>query len=139
MKQYLKIILFSCVVGSVLAGAFFLNIKEKAEAKTKNTIYAFQVGVFKSLENANNFSNQYNISKIIKDNNLYRVFIGVTIKNKNKLEIMFKNKGYNYYIKELILNNDQYNELLKYDIVLEQSETPEIIIKSMLELIANEL
>jgi len=139
MKQYLKIIFFSCIVGSVLAGVFFLNIKEKAEAKTKNTVYAFQVGVFRNFDNANNFSSEYNGTKIVKDNDLYRVFIGVTIKNKDNLETMFKNKGYDYYIKELTLNERKYNELEKYDIVLEQSETPEIIIKNMMEIIPNEI
>ena len=137
MKQYLKIILFSCIVGTSMAIAFFLNIKEKAEAKTTTIAYTF--GVFKNIDNANNFSNQYSVSKIVKDNDLYRVFIGATVKNKEYLESLFKNNGYNYYIKEIIISDSKYKSLEKYDIVLEQSESPELILEKMLEILPDEL
>lgn len=137
MKQYLKIVLFSCIIGTIFAGLFFFNIKEKAEAKTTTVAYAFQVGVFKNQENAKNLSEQYTTSKIIKDGDLYRVFIGLTSKNKEKLENLYNEN--NYYIKEIILTANQYSELVKYDVVLEKTENPELIIKNMLEIMPDEL
>ena len=75
----------------------------------------------------------------MKDNDLYRVFIGATVKNKEYLESLFKNNGYNYYIKEIIISDSKYKSLEKYDIVLEQSESPELILEKMLEILPDEL
>ena len=134
MKKFLKIILISSLIGTMLAAMFFFNIKDKAEAKNKTILYAFQVGVFKSLENADNFKTRFEASKIYKDNEYYRVFVGVTINNKEMLESIFNNLGYDYYIKELD-KIENVEEILKYDELLKESneENKMIIIKNMLE------
>ena len=80
------------------------------------------------------YPQDYTRCKIYKDNEYYRVFVGVTINNKAMLESIFNNLGYDYYIKELdkIKNVE---EILKYDELLKESneENKMIIIKNMLE------
>ncbi len=141
MKQGLKVILFSSVVGTILAGLFFLSVKEKAEAKMLSTVYAYQVGVFKNKDNALATLSNYENAKIVLDNDLYRIFIGVTINAKDYLSAYFDELGYSYYIKEIELDENLKEDIKKYDDVLMKTnkESNQGIIKQMLESIPNEL
>lgn len=141
MKKTLKIVFFSSLLGVVLAGLFFFNIKEKAEAKNKPILYAFQVGVFKNKENASNYRNRFSLGKIIHDGEYYRIFIGVTVDNKEMLASFFDQENYSYYIKELEASEEILNEIKKYDELLVKSneENRMLIIKNMLESYQNEL
>lgn len=141
MKQNVKIVIFSCLIGATLAGIFFLGVKEKAEAKTKPFIYAFQVGVFKSLENAENLKNNYSFAKVIKDQEYYRVFIGVTVNNKDALRRLFESQGYNYYVKEMQVSGELQEKIVKYDEFLIQTSDENIngVLKNMLECLPDEL
>ncbi len=141
MKTTLKVILFSSFVGIVLACLFFFNVKEKAEAKNKPILYAFQVGVFKNRDNATLFKEKYKTSALIYDGEYYRVYIGVTTNNKEELESLFNQEGYHYYIKELEVTSGLYAEMEKYDYLLKNSseESKFSIIQKMLESVSNEL
>lgn len=141
MKATLKIILFSSLLGVLLAGLFFFNIKDKAEAKNKPILYAYQVGVFKNKENANNYKSRFPLGKVIYDHEYYRVFIGITIENKDLLSTIFDQEKYSYYIKEIETTEEKMNEIQKYDELLKQSseENRIAIIKNMLESLPNEL
>lgn len=142
MKKYLKIILFSCLVGSILAGAFFFNIKEKVNARNKPILYAFQVGVFKNRDNANNFKARYTTARVLFDKEYYRVFIGITKDNKELLISLFDAQNLSYYIKEIEVNNENFLETIqKYDDLLTKTgeENKMMVIKNMLESMPNEL
>lgn len=141
MKKTLKIVLFSSLLGVVLAGLFFFNIKDKAEAKNKPILYAFQVGVFKNKENANNYRNRFSLGKVVYDGEYYRIYIGVTVDNKEMLASIFDKENYSYYIKELETTETVLNEIKKYDELLVKSneENRMLIIKNMLESYQNEL
>lgn len=141
MRKTLKIIFFSSLLGVILAGFFFFTIKEKAEAKNKSILYAYQVGVFKSLENANNYLSRFSFGKVMFDGEYYRVFIGITIDNKNLLSSLFDKEKYNYYIKELEITEEIAEEIKKYDALLAKSneENQIVLLKKMLESYINEL
>lgn len=141
MKKTLKIVFFSSLLGVVLAGLFFFNIKDKAEAKNKPILYAFQVGVFKNKENANNYRNRFSLGKVVYDGEYYRIYIGVTVDNKEMLASIFDEENYSYYIKELETTETVLNEIKKYDELLVKSneENRMLIIKNMLESYQNEL
>lgn len=141
MKKTLKIVLFSSLLGVVLAGLFFFNIKDKAEAKNKPILYAFQVGVFKNKENANNYRSRFSLGKVVYDGEYYRIYIGVTVNNKDLLASIFDKENYSYYIKELEANDTILNEIKKYDELLVKSseENRLLVIKNMLESYQNEL
>jgi hypothetical protein len=137
MKKNIKIILLSSLLGAIFAGIFFLSIKEKTEAKNISYVYGFQIGVFKNLENANRLKENYSSAKIIKESDYYRVFIGFTVENKELFQDIFKNDE--YYIKELIVNDELRNNIIKYDEVLKNSNEKMLIINNMLELMPDEL
>lgn len=141
MKKTLKIVLFSSLLGVILAGLFFFNIKDKAEAKNKPILYAFQVGVFKNKENANNYRSRFSLGKVVYDGEYYRIYIGVTVNNKDLLASIFDKENYSYYIKELEANDTILNEIKKYDELLVKSseENRLLVIKNMLESYQNEL
>ena len=141
MKKDLKIIFFSCILGITLAGVFFFNIKEKASAKNKPVLYAFQVGVFKNKENATNFHKRYSFARVLFDEEYYRVFIGVTKNNKEYLSKWFSDKGYSYYIKEIEASEKIHVEIEKYDelLIKTDEDNKEMLIKNMLESLPNEL
>lgn len=139
MKQTIKVIIFSCFVGTIMAGVFFLNIKEKAEAKVTPIVYAFQVGVFKNISNAEKEKNNYSFAKIVKDGDLYRVFIGVTVKNKDMLKEKFDNQNINYYIKEIAVADITFNNIIKYDEILLKTTLENSLVKQMLEVMPDEL
>lgn len=141
MQKTFRIVLFSSLLGVTLAGLFFFNVKEKAEAKQKNYLYAFQVGVFKTLDNANQFKTRFNGSIIVKDNDYYRIFVGITKNNKELLEKIFKDLEYDYYIKEVEVSEEVINNIIKYDEILKLSEEENKleIINKMLGSYLNEL
>lgn len=129
------------MLGILLAGLFFLNVKDKAEAKNKPILYAYQVGVFKNKENASNYKGRFSLGKVVYDKEYYRVFIGITIENKELLSSIFDNEKYSYYIKEIEITEEKMMEIKKYDELLRQSseENKLTIIKKMLESLPNEI
>ena len=135
MSKTLKVLLFSILVGTSLAFLFFFNIKEKAEAKDKPFLYAFQVGVFKNSQNASSFALEYPSSILLFDNEYYRVYIGVTKTNVSLFSSLFDQKGYQYYVKEMEVSQEVEQEIEKYDELWRQSheENQEAILKRMLE------
>ena len=112
-----------------MAFLFYKDIKKDVLAITNENdiIYVFQIGVFKSLDNAENFLEEYPSGGIYKDNDLYRVIIGVTKSNREKLEKILNDKKQEYYVKELNANKDLLNELIQYDEVLKYSDKEEAI------------
>lgn len=138
MKTYTKIIIFSCFLGALLSGIFLFSFKEKASAKEKNTIYLFQVGVYKSKDSATLESNNYKVSKIIKDNDLYRIIIGATVNNLSKYEEQFHKDNINYYVKELNLGDDIKTKVKKYDELMQDCDLFSVS-KNVLGELPNEL
>ena len=139
MKKTFKMIIFSCLVGGTLAACFFFSIKEEPLAKGKNIVYAFQVGVFEQEKNAINAMKNYSSIKMFKDKDYYRLFIGVTTNNIDILKNYFSK--YDVYIKEIIVSEEEYNELAKYDELLKKSNAENYngIIQNMLEVLNSEL
>lgn len=117
------------VVGGVLAFFFYKDIKNEVIAVTTSTdkVYVFQVGVFKSFDNANKYLENYPSGGIYKDNDLYRVIVAVTKNNKEKLENYFVRLNIEYYIKDILVRENILEKILNYDEVLSQSNKNGVI------------
>lgn len=128
-------------MGALLAGGFFWSIKDKAEAKTTPVLYAYQVGVFKNKENASIFQQNFEAAKIVKDQEIYRVFIGITISNKELLQTIFDSSLYTYYLKEIPVPLNVYEEVQKYDVILAHAslDNQKSIVRTMLGILPDEL
>ena len=93
MKKNIILILFSLISG-VLFTIFILN-KENIYAKEEYLVYAFQVGVYESIDNANDMINKLPSGISIKEDNLYKIYSAMykDIDLVNKMITYFKDKN----------------------------------------------
>lgn len=117
MKRIIKpiiVLILGMIIGYYICDINIANIF--------NTNYkAFQVGVYTSLEAANTYRTKYNNSIVIKDNELYRVYVAI-LKNENNIENMsnyLNREGIDYYLKELnISDKNLKKELNEYENIM---------------------
>jgi len=117
MKKIIKV-LFVLLIGICL-GYYVCDINL---TKIFDTTYkAFQVGVYTSLDVANIYKVKYDNSIVIKDDELYRVYVAI-LKNKDNIESMsnYLNKnGISYYLKELDINDKSLKkEINEYENIM---------------------
>ena len=117
MKKVLKIIIVFII--GIICGYYVCNINPK---KIFDTSYkAFQVGVYTTEELANTYKSKYKNAIVIKDNELYRVYVAI-LRKQNNIENMSnylnKNNIY-YYIKEVnISDKNLKNTINEYESIM---------------------
>lgn len=141
MKSYLKVVIGAIIIGGVFAYFFYKDISSEVVALTNKNyeVSLFQVGVFKSQDNALNYQNNFEYSVIYEDDGYYRVLVGIAYheENKVKLEAFFTNRGVDYYVKKVKMNENFVKSLENYETVMIKTEKEEVINnlnKAMLEL-----
>ena len=114
------------ILSGICMGLFFFkkfDVENIVLASNTNSIYAVQVGVFKNILNAKEYSKLYN-GIMVNDKDLYRVYINF-IKSEDILEIMknyYDSKNINYYIKKINVSNNFLEVLNDYEIVLRNQD-----------------
>ena len=82
---------------------------------------AFQVGVYTTEELANTYKSKYKNAIVIKDNELYRVYVAI-LRKENNIENMsnYLNKNnIDYYIKEInISDKNLKNTINEYESIM---------------------
>ena len=118
MKKKILLIICSIFIG-VLFTFFFLN-KENIYAKEEYLVYAFQVGTFNNIENANNYKSNLPSGIIVKDNNFYKVYVGIynDIDLVNKMLVYFEDNGINIYLNNIKINKELYNKIENLEKIL---------------------
>ena len=141
MKTYLKVVIGAVIIGGVFAYFFYKDISEEVIALTNKNyeVSLFQVGVFKNQDNALNYQDNFESSIIYEDGDYYRVLVGIAYheENKVKLEAFLTNKGVDYYIKKVKMNEEFIKSLENYETVMLKTDKEEVINninKAMLEL-----
>ena len=106
MKKLIKsVVVF--VVG-IIFGYYICSSNELTKIFS-SSYKAFQVGVYTSLDAANTYRTKYKDSIVIKDNELYRVYVSI-LKEENNIENMSKylnNLGIDYYLKDISIDNKE--------------------------------
>ena len=140
MKKLIKsLIVF--ILG--ICGGYYLC--KNNEIKLFDTTYkAFQVGVYTSLEAANTYRTKYSDSIVVKDNELYRVYVSI-LKDKDNINNMsnYLNKNdIDFYIKDITINNNalknkikEYESVMNYDNEIVFLELNKLIISECEELL----
>ena len=107
------------------------NQKEFNLALNDKKLYIFQYGVYESKDSLNNINIKYTYE--VKDNKYY-VYVGMTTKKENisKLEEYFKSIDINPYVKEIMLDDELYNVIKQYDLLLDEAVSDESI-KTIME------
>jgi len=117
MRKLIKLS-FVLILG-ILIGYYVCEIDINNIFKT--TYKAFQVGVYTNLDAANTYALKYDNSVVIKDDELYRVYIAI-LKNKDNISSMsnYLNKnGIAYYLKEVSINNKTLKkEISEYESIM---------------------
>ena len=103
---------------------FMFKQYDNLKAFNTNSIYFLQIGSYNTkeeMEKANISSNKY----IVEENNgIYYAYISLTsdTENFNKLKEYFEKNKYQITLKEKVISNEKFTDLLeKYDLLLKES------------------
>lgn len=129
MKKTIILVLFSISAGILFT--FFVLNKENFYAKEKYVVYAFQVGSFESLENAENKAKMIDSSIIIKEDGLYKVYVAMykDVDLVNKMVNYFENNDINIYLKTINVNSNFYKTLDNYEKIIINTSDENILDK----------
>lgn len=122
MKKNIILVLFSLISG-VLFTIFILN-KENIYAKEEYLVYAFQVGAYESVDNANDMISKLPSGISIKEDNLYKVYSAIykDIDLVNKMITYFKDNNINIYLKTINVSKDFYYILDNYEKIISKTD-----------------
>ena len=119
MKKYIVLTIISLLLGYLMAKVIFIEYKNDsviALSKPGEKYYFLQMGVYSSYESM--VDNSSKLSKYIytMDNGKYYVFtcISKKLENISKMEKYFNDSGYETYIKEFNLLDDELSETINY-------------------------
>ena len=118
------------IIPIILSLCFFLLIYKNYKNKKVEykEIYILQVGAYKSYDNVINKTKYLDNYIIYKENDLYKIFLGVSINNNtyNKLENFYNEDS---TFKKLIkISNEEYiNNLKKYDTLINETNDKELL------------
>lgn len=132
-KKYLLILILITFIFS-----FILFKKYKSNNSNIPTYYILQVGAFKSYEGVNEITKDYDNYIVKEEENLFKVFIGITKSSEvyDKLTNLYKVNNNNFKkvikIKDKEFSNkiDTYDELIKK---LNNKNEVDIIMKAQLK------
>ena len=129
MKKYIVLTVVSVLLSYLMAKIIFMEYKSDkvvALSASGDKYYFLQLGVYSSYDSM--LDNSIKLSNYIytEDDDKYYVFtcISKDIDNMNKMESYYKELGFDTYVKEFILDdNELSNTVSKVDLLL--SETTE--------------
>lgn len=132
MKMNLLIPIICAVLLGYLCASFIFNQYgvESLVFSEKGNIYFLQCGAYNTKEASAQPIKGINEKITVKEGNKYYSYIGMTsdVKIAEMIQEMYEEKGIDIYIKEIHLNNKDFlNELVQYDVLLENSDTLEEI------------
>lgn len=114
MKKILKI-LFVLILG-IVAGYYFSN--KKIFNVFDQSYKAFQVGVYTDISIANTYKTKYDNAIVVKDNELYRVYVAILKDNKNIEDMCsyLNRNNIEYYIRNIeIKDKNLKNKIKEYE------------------------
>ena len=118
------------IIPIILSLCFFLLIYKKYKNKKVEykEIYILQVGAYKSYDNVINKTKYLDNYIIYKENDLYKIFLGVSLNNNtyNKLENFYNEDS--TFKKVIKISNEEYiNNLKKYDTLINETNDKELL------------
>ena len=127
MKKTMIVSLVSIILGALSAMLLNSTYKEKlvntfSEGKT---YYFIQEGVYSSKEIMTENTKDIQVKTVDTLNNKQYVYLGITRDNNNakKIKDIYEKKGYQIYIKEQNLSNEEfYNNVTQFDILVNSTD-----------------
>lgn len=121
----------------LIAGIIIGNKIHKATNSFKNVFkedeiyYFLQEGVYNSQQILEENTNKLNFKIVEELDSKYYVYLGITRSTSiaSKLKEIYENKGYNIYIKEINLNNQEFkSNLEQFDLLINSTQNEEEIL-----------
>ena len=118
MKKEIYIIIF--MLSTIIFYYFIFINNNKIINKKEYDIFALQAASFDNIDNASIYKANLPSSIIVKQNNLYNVYVGMykDIDLVNKMIVYFEDNNINIYLKNIKVNKDLYNKLDNYEKIL---------------------
>lgn len=133
MKKYSMPALLSLIIG-ILMAYFVINQYESYDgitvSKFASKLYFIQSGVYSDKNNMLEDMNKFSSYVYSTEDNMFYSYIGISLSKENALKIQnyFKKIGYETIIKEKIIDNSDFNEILsQYDKILSKTSDDESI------------
>ena len=136
MKRVLLTILLAVIIGVCLGFYSYKKFisEDMPVISSINEVYALQVGIFDSFDNANTLAQKYG-GVVIVDESKYRVYIAIVSKSLNVIKKYFDDKNIAYYVRNIYVSNDFKNKLNTYEDLLLNSDISSYsqVLKSVLK------
>ena len=138
--KYFAPIILAVILG-YLCASYALDEYNMNYKDIPNNIYYLQIGAYTNKNNIEKDLPNIKNKLIVKEEDKYYVYVGITSDYENALKIrdLYKEKNVNLYIKDGYINNKDFIlELEQYDILIRNSNTYEEV-NSILESILSTL
>lgn len=138
IKKVFMMVFFSSLVGFILGFITYKNYVKQIDMvfSLDNSSYAFQVGVYNTLESAEEEASNSN-GIVVKDKDFYRVYIALATNEelKNEISAYYDKQGISYYIRNLELDKELKSKLSVYEAVLSSvgEEEYSLVINKMIK------
>ena len=103
---------------------YYLTFSFSVKDIFKNTYKGFQIGVYTDLDTANIYALKYKNSIVVKDEELYRVYVAI-LKDLDNIEDMSKylsSKDIEYYIRDIDINNKEIvSKINEYEDIMDSN------------------
>lgn len=132
MKKTMVLAVVFVVLGAICGNYLYEKAPESISVFRENDTYYFlQEGAYSSKkimqENVKDLTNKLTTF----EDNKYYVYVGITKNKKNALKIqkIYKDMGYQIYIKEVVLDNEEFaNNVIQFDLLVNESESSEDVL-----------
>lgn len=133
MKKTIILGILFILLGSFCGRYLYTNVMGDTGAvfNQKNKLYFLQEGVYSSKEIMDENVKDINNKLIVTDNNKYYVYLGITKDNDiaKKIKTIYENLGYQIYVKEMSVSNDEFsNNLDQFDLLIRNSSSDDDIL-----------
>lgn len=140
MKKLLFTSLLFLMIGIIL-GMKILSLSKIENVFHEGTVYYFlQEGVYKTEEILKENTEKFNVKLIENEEDKFYVYLGITkdVENAKKIKKIYKEKGYDLYIKEKYLSNEEFSSnITQFDLLINSTENEEEILKILEVVFAN--
>ncbi len=132
MKKTMLLAVIFVVLGAVCGNYLYQKAPDSISVfQEDNAYYFLQEGVYSSKEimqeNVGDLANKLTVL----DDNKYYVYVGITKSRENaeKIQKIYKNMGYQIYIKEVKLDNEEFsNNVVQFDLLVKESDSTDDIL-----------
>lgn len=150
MKRLIIIMIAAIILGGISGKILFSKYQDidKYIFNSEKKVYFLEEGVYSSKKSLENNTKDITPKLVVKDNDKYYVYVGITknIDNANKIKKIYTDKGYSIYQKEKNITDSEFlSNVEQFDILIEStkkerdiSTIQEVVLANYEEMVINQ-